>query len=175
MAGRFRINRDFGNTYNVAVPQEFEITLPSSGIQIQYPGQFSESHIYAKLQLIVQNKVAEALTLSYMKIPLNQDAQKRKDELKGLLLAELNRFKDAGLIEIDETKINHMNSICVNARTRDFFIKIVGFLNPHSQHSILATILIDPRLSPVKSSEDLNKKGLGLDILRSSKFGRELM
>lgn len=172
----FNINRDYGNVQMVSVPQEFDFSIPQSNTNVVTPLKSGDQSSYVKIQFITDDKrVTENITFQYMKIPLDENNDRRIVSAKRFLADILNTYNQATLFEIITTKIGRYEMVFVNAQNGKYYLSLVGILNPNSHHGVAAIINIDPYLSEVKKLDDVTKKGSSLEVLKSFHFGKELM
>lgn len=172
----FKINRDYGNTQLVSVPQEIELTVPLDSANIITPLKSDDHESYLKIQFLSKDKqVAENMTLRYIKIQPNSSTEIRLTKLKGELVSQLNNYTSAAMHSIEEIKIGANPALVVKAQNSNYFLVLIGILNPNSQHCAYAIINIDPTLSEVKNLEATSQAGAALSVIKTFHFGRELM
>ncbi|MBF0105739.1 MAG: hypothetical protein HQM16_10485 [Deltaproteobacteria bacterium] len=175
--GTLTINRDYGSIHAVAVPQEFDISLPTTMTHVVYPEQIGDKDAYVKLQFLnSENGITENLILKYIKVPLVEVGQ-REMLLKKKLIDLVNQYPQATVISSRTEKIASYHSVVIHAQNGNYFLSLFGILNPESQHCIAGIINIDPQISEIRRIDDLEdkKQGRARKVLESLKFGRELM
>ena len=168
---------------NKAPDVPFTIIVPTGKNLSFLPGG-KKTGIAELVQLgtaLPDKRVIEQLRLAGFSVPLLPDPADRLKlcaqmlKIHGQTLATKD-FKDLRFVDTYATKIGGYDAVCLHGQmtkvpgNEQYAVKLAGILHPTQKGGVLAFLMADTKLSPVKKPEELGAKGLGLTIIHSVKF-----
>ena len=171
---RFKVNRDYGGIYAVAVPQEFSLSVPQT-VSITYPSKLTSKNVYARFDFLnKQQKVKENLFLTYLKVPLGS-SEKRLLLTKEILTEKLYVLANVAPQIMLKDVLGDVPIVIAMSQYQDYYVAVIGLINPKSHHSIMAVINLNPSLIGITSLKEFLTRSEAFETLTSFKYGRELM
>jgi hypothetical protein len=170
----FKVNRDYGGIYAVAVPQEFSLWLPPTA-SIIYPPKLTAKNVYVRFDFLnKQQKVKENLFLTYLKVPLGS-SEKRLLQTKEILTEKLYALANVEPQIFLKDVLGDIPIVIALSYYQNYYIAVIGLINPKSHHSIMAVINLNPSLAGITSLKEFLTRSEAFETLTSFKYGRELM
>lgn len=179
---RITLNESYAKKYKVRVPVEVTFSVPlTRHLYVLYPPQTGGSLI--KFTFANEKKqFLENFQLTTLKVDLTEQ-RVRVNTLKKLLENKAFKMaaagkKNARIEAAYYQKTAGVDSYIVEASYNENgsknFLKIIGYLNPDSEHGIVAIAYYNGKLSAVKNKNDLKNKGITAAIFQSVQFGNVL-